>query len=135
MRSENVDDASSTAAFGLAGGSAAVVVAALAAAAFMPPGHVGARSLVMAVTVGVLAATLTDWRACAGVAVLAALIFVGFLAHRDGVLTGDPSAWPYTIMIGLAAVLGRGERWRRRAALGEPGRIPDVYREDVAPHS
>src|SRR6266511_4155819 len=127
MRRENVDDASSTAAFGLAGGSAAVVVAALAAAAFMPPGHVGARSLVMAVTVGVLAATLTDWRACAGIAVLAALIFVGFLAHRDGVLTGDPSAWPYTIMIGLAAVFGRGRRWLRRAALREADGVVDVF--------
>jgi cell division protein FtsW (lipid II flippase) len=135
MRTEEVDDASSTAAFGLAGGCAAAVVAALAAAAFMPPGHLGARMLVMAVTVGILAAVLTDWRACAGVAVVAALIFVGFLAHRDGVLTGDTRAWPYTIIIGVAAVLGRGRRWMRHAALREDDSIPDFYREDVAPHS
>jgi hypothetical protein len=117
MRTEDVDDASATAAFGLAGGCAAVVVTALAAAAFIAPDQMGARSLVMAVAVGVLAAVLTDWRACAGVAVVAAVIFVGFLAHRDGVLTGDTSAWSYTIMIGIAAVLGRGRRWMRSAAV------------------
>jgi hypothetical protein len=134
MRTEEVDGALPAAAFGLAGGCAAVVGAALASAAFIPPGHLGARVLVMAVTVGVLAAVLSDWRACAGVAVVAALIFVGFLAHRDGVLTGDRSAWPYTIMIGLAAILGRGERWRRRAALRDSD-LPRIPREDAAPHS
>ena len=135
MRTEKVDDTTSTAAFGLAGGCAVVVVAALAAAAFMPPGHVGARLLVMAVTVGVLAAVLTDWRASAGVAVVAALIFVGFLVHRDGDLTGGTSAWPYTIMIGLAALAGRGLRWRRRAADREADVIPADYQHDMAPHS
>jgi hypothetical protein len=134
MRTKQVDGAS-PAAFGLAGGCAAVVVAALAAAAFVPYGHAGARALVMAVTVGVLAATLSDWRACAGVALAAALIFVGFLVHRDGVLTGGTSAWPYTIMIGLAALLGRGERWRRRAALRETDDLAHLRQRDVAPHS
>jgi hypothetical protein len=40
---------------------------------------------------------------------------VGFLAHRDGVLTGNPSAWGHAIGIGLAAALGRGVRQISRA--------------------
>jgi cell division protein FtsW (lipid II flippase) len=115
MRTGTADEAWPAEAFGLAGGCAAVVVAALATAAVVAPAHVGARMLIMAVTVGVLAAVLTDWRACLGVAVVGALIFVGFLAHRDGVLTGSTAAWPYTIMIGLAAVLGRAVRRMRHA--------------------
>ena len=102
------------AAFGLAGGCAAAVAAALATAAFVAPGQVGARSLAMAVTAGVLAAVVRDWRACLGVTAITALIFVGFLVHRDGDLTGDTSAWPYTILIGLAAILGRTQRRMRR---------------------
>jgi hypothetical protein len=64
----------------------------------------------MAVVVAALAAVLVDGRAALGVAVVAALIFVGFLAHRDGVLTGGASVWPYTIIIGLGALLGRSHR-------------------------
>lgn len=111
MRTEANGDAWPSEAFGLAGGCATVVLAALATAAFVAPGHVVARAAVMAVVVGVLAAVLARFRACAGAAVLAALIYIGFLVHRDGVLTGDTSAWTYTIMIGLAGVLGRGGRW------------------------
>jgi hypothetical protein len=86
----------------------------------------------MAAVVGVVAAVLTDWRACAGAAVLAALIYVGFLVHRDGVLTGDAAAWPYTIMIGLAAVLGRGARWLRRAEEPRGPVVETIGRENRA---
>jgi hypothetical protein len=114
---ESCDDAMRTqdGAFGLAGGCTAVVLAAFATAALVSPDHFFVRAVVTAAAVGVVAAALTDWRACAGVAVFAALLYMGFLVHRDGVLTGDPTAWPYTIMIGLAALLGRGERRMRRA--------------------
>jgi hypothetical protein len=94
----------------VAGTAAAVVVAGFAAAALFPaPGPAG-RVVVMAVAVGLCAAVATDWRAAAGVAVLAALVFVGFLTHRYGVLTGDPSPWSRTPLLGLATVLGRGYR-------------------------
>jgi hypothetical protein len=102
-------------AFGLAGGSTAVVAAAFLTAAAVAPGHLAARTVVLAVTVGVVAAIVHDWRACAGVTVLAALTYVGFLVHHDGVLTGNAAAWPYTIVIGFAAIVGRVERRMRRA--------------------
>lgn len=105
-----VEDPYPATAFGLAGGCTAVVAAALITAAAVAPDHAGLRVAVMAITVGVLSAILTDWRSSAGVAVVAALIYVGFLVHRDGDLTGDVSAWAYTIAIGAAALLGRGER-------------------------
>ena len=102
-------------AFGLAGGCVAVVAAALATAALFAPSEQGARLLAMAATAGVLAAVLDDWRACLGVTLIAALIFVGFLAGHAGDLTSDRSAWPYTLVIGLAALLGRGQRRMRLA--------------------
>ena len=98
---------------GLAGGSVVVAGTALATAGLVAPGDLGGRVAAMAVIVAVLAAVLRDARACLGVTVVAVLIFVGFLAHRYGVLTGG-SAWPYTIPIVLAAALGRGQRMLRR---------------------
>jgi hypothetical protein len=106
---------SEDAAFGLAGGCVTVVAAALATAALFAPSQQDARLLAMAVTAGVLAAVLADWRACLGVTLVAALIFVGFLAGHAGDLTSDRSAWPYTLVIGLAALLGRGQRRMRLA--------------------
>jgi len=105
------------AAFGLAGGCAAMGVVALGTAALVAPGDLAGRAAAMAMAVGVLAAVLVDWRASTGVTVVAALIFVGFLAHRDGDLTGSASAWPYTTAIGFALVLGRGARWIRSTAV------------------
>jgi hypothetical protein len=93
-----------------------VVIVALATAALVAPGDLAGRAVAMAVAGGVLAAVLVDWRASAGVAVVAALIFVGFLVHRDGELTGSATGWPYTAVIGIALVLGRGGRWIRSAA-------------------
>jgi len=109
MRTDS-DEGGLAEAFGLAGGCAVVVAAALVAAAVVAPGHFAPRVLIMAIAVGVVTAVLADWRACAGVAVVAALIFVGFLVHRDGDLTGSAGAWPYTLVIGLAALLGRSAR-------------------------
>jgi len=114
MRSGDADNGL-LGAFELAGGCAAAVVAALVAAALVAPGHFGPRVLIMAIAVGAVAAVLTDWRSSAGAAVLAALIFVGFLVHHDGDLTGSATAWPYTLIIGLAALLGRSTRLIRMA--------------------
>ena len=107
-------------AFGLAGGCVGVIGAAFAGAALFPAGDGGARLLVMALAAGVVAATVRDWRACAGVTVFAALVYVGFLTGRDGVLTVHGSAWSYTLLIGLAALLGRGQRWMRHTLERHP---------------
>jgi hypothetical protein len=115
-----------SAGFGLAAGCGAVVVAALAAA-LLAPQDLAARALVVALTAGFTSVLIADWRACAGVTVFAGLVFVGFLAHRYGDLTGDASAWTYTIIIVLAALLGRGQRWMRRpqrVAGASRGRVP-----------
>jgi hypothetical protein len=95
------------AALDLAVGWAGVVVAAFTAAILFGPADLVARAVVMAIGAAVLAAVLRDWRSAAGITVLAALVFVGFLAHRAGQLTGDPAPWRYTLVIGVAAVLGR----------------------------
>lgn len=113
MRSSDVDEV----AFGLAGGCVGVIGAAFVGAALFPAGDSGARMLVMALAAGVVAAIVRDWRACLGVTVFAALVYVGFLAGRDGELTVHGSAWAYTLLIGLAALLGRGQR--RLRAVGE----------------
>jgi hypothetical protein len=94
-------------AFGLAGGFTTVVAAALVTAAILPAGERFARLVAMAVVTAMLAVVIADGRAAAGVTVAAALVFVGFLAHRFGVLTGDPHAWLSTPVIVLAAALGR----------------------------
>lgn len=111
MGNRSQRDATSGAAFGLAGGCAAVIVAALIAAVLIEPGSEGGRLLMMAVTAGVLARFVEDWRASVGVTVAAALIYVGFLANTGGDLTADATAWPYTVAIAFAALLGRGQRW------------------------
>jgi hypothetical protein len=101
------------AAFELAAGCVAVVAAAFLAAAAFGPAEQADRAVLMAICAGGLAAVLRDWRALAGVTVIAALLFVGFLAHQAGQLTGDPAPWRYTLIIGFAALLGRGQRWIR----------------------
>jgi hypothetical protein len=116
MRSSGVDEV----AFGLAGGCVGMIGAAFVSAAVFPAADAGARLLVMALAAGVVAAIVRDWRACLGVTVFAALLYVGFLAGRDGVLTVHGSAWAYTLLIGLAALLGRGQRRLRRAGKRHP---------------
>lgn len=111
MRTAVDDERESTAAFELAAGGVAVVAAAFAAAAAFGPREPIGRVLIMGVAAGLLAVLVREWRAVAGVAAIAALVYVGFLAHRAGQLSGDPTPWPYTLVIGLAALLGRG--WRR----------------------
>jgi hypothetical protein len=127
--SESAGSERTPAAFGLAGGCVAVVLVALGTAALFGPGDLAGRAAAMAVAVGVLAAVLVDWRASAGVAVVAALIFVGFLAHRDGDLTGSATAWPYAAVIGLALVLGCGGRWVWSAAVERVSLEPSADRE------
>jgi len=92
------------------------------------PGETVARLVVMSLaTVGVTALS-RDWRAGAGGAALAVLIFVGFLVNRDGVLTGSASGWAEAAVIPVAALGGfaRRIRWphpgNRLAAAWLPGR-------------
>jgi hypothetical protein len=110
MRSSVDDEWGLGAAFDLVIGWAGVVLAAFTAAILFRPAEPVERAVVMAVGAAVLAAVMRDWRATAGITVLAALVFVGFLAHQAGELTGDPAPWRYTLIIGAAAVLGRAGR-------------------------
>ncbi|WP_433294238.1 hypothetical protein ACQP2F_32585 [Actinoplanes sp. CA-030573] len=105
------DDALPRAAVAVVAGYGAVIAAAFIAAGLLPVHDLAARALTVAVVATVAAALIEDWRAAAGVTVFAALVFVGFLAHRYGVLTGDASAWSYTPVVVAGAVLGRGRRW------------------------
>jgi hypothetical protein len=125
MRTGGGEEQNSGAPFELAAGCVAVVVAAFVAAAAFGPAEPVDRAVVMAIAVALLATVLRDWRACAGVTVLAALVFVGFLAHQAGQLTGDPTPWRYTLILGSAALLGRGPRWIRAAAAAR-FRVPSV---------
>jgi hypothetical protein len=106
------DDALPRAAVDVVAGYGAVVAAAFLAAGVLPDHDLAARAVTLAVVVTAAAALIEDWRAAAGVTVFAALVFVGFLDHRFGVLTGDGSAWSYTPFIVAGAVLGRG--WHAR---------------------
>lgn len=122
------DDDAINATFETVAGTAALIVTAFAAAVMFPAAEPAARVLVVAVTVGVLSARFTDWRACAGVAVIAALVFVGFLAHQYGVLTGEPTPWSFTPLIGFAALLGRGYRRLASSSRIRTDRIPPHLR-------
>jgi hypothetical protein len=117
------EDSKENAAFELVAGTAAVIVAGFVAAELFPGAEPAGRVVVMALAVGLFAALTTDRRASAGVAVIAALVFVGFLTHKYAVLTGDPAPWPFTPLIGLAALLGRG--YHRLTQAG-----PDQYPRD-----
>jgi len=120
MRSSGVDSGVDEVAFGLAGGCVGMIGAAFAGAALFPAGDGGARLLVMALAAGVVAAIVRDWRAGLGVTVFAALVYVGFLAGRDGQLTVHGSAWADTLFIFLAALLGRCRRWMRHVVGRRP---------------
>jgi hypothetical protein len=125
MRSGVSEQRGLSTAFDLALGSAGVVVAAFGAAVLFRPGEPGDRAMVVAIGVAVVAAIMRDWRATAGITVLAALTFVGFLAHRAGQLTGDPAPWRYTPIIIVAALAGRAVQviraaLRRRTRSGLP---------------
>jgi hypothetical protein len=110
MRSGVDDEWGLGTAFDLVTGWAGVVVAAFTAAILFRPAEQADRAVVMAIGAAVLAAMMRDWRATAGITVLAALVFVGFLAHQAGELTGDPAPWRYTLIIGVAAIFGRAGR-------------------------
>lgn len=113
MRTGGDQERDSGAPFELGAGCVAVVAAAFVAAAMFGPAEQVDRAVLMAICAAGLAVALRDWRAVAGATVIAALVFVGFLAHQAGQLTGDPAPWRYTLIIGFAALLGRGPRWIR----------------------
>jgi hypothetical protein len=139
MRSGVDEEWGLSAAFDPMVGWAGVIVAAFTAAILFRPAEQVDRALVMAIGAAVLAAVLRDWRVTAGITVLAALVFVGFLAHRAGELTGDPAPWRYTLFIGAAAIAGRSGRAVRvpavrtirrrgdRSAIADPGRMLTPY--------
>lgn len=115
-------------AFEFAAGCVGVVAAAFVAALAFGPAEPLPRALVLAAAVGGLAAMLRDRRAVAGLTVIAALVFVGFLAHRAGQLTGDPAPWRCTPLLGLAALLGYG--YRRIRTVRGPATAPRPRRSD-----
>lgn len=87
------------------GGCAAVAAVGLAATVVVPT-TVG-RLLTVAVAVGVLSALMPDPRAWLAVTSIGAVTFL--------LATGDSeNRWPFLVIVGLAAVLGRGQRWIRR---------------------
>ncbi|SNT65505.1 hypothetical protein SAMN05421812_12358 [Asanoa hainanensis] len=89
------------------GGCAAVAAVGLAAA--VVASTTTGRLLAVAVTVGVLSAVLTDTRAWLVVTAAGAATFLL-------VVDGGENGWPFLVIVGLAAVLGRGQRWMRRPA-------------------
>jgi hypothetical protein len=98
----------------LVAGCAVVVAAAVVVVLLVPAEALPLRVLVMAVVVGVYAAVVPDTRATVGTALIAALVFAGFLADGYGALgfrAGDVAC--YTALIGFATVLGLGQRWMR----------------------
>jgi hypothetical protein len=105
------EDGRVNATFELVAGTVAVIVAGFVAAGLFPAAEPAGRVVVLVLAVGLFAAVCTDWRSAAGVAIAAALVFVGFLTHRDAVLTGDQTPWLCTPLFGLAALLGSGYRW------------------------
>jgi hypothetical protein len=110
------DDVMLRAAGGLLAGCGAVIAVGMIVAGTLPAHDLMARAVLLASVAGAAAAMIERWWAAAGVTVFAALVFVGFLAHRYGVLTGDPSAWPDSAVIASAALLGQAGRRLRTAA-------------------
>ncbi|WP_431932287.1 hypothetical protein [Micromonospora sp. RP3T] len=94
----------------LIAGTGAVVLATFAAVVMFPAEEPVGRVLVMAVTCGLLAAWLTDWRATIVTAAVAGSVFVSLLA--DGA-PPTPSPWGFTPIFVVAVVLGMGNRLLR----------------------
>ena len=91
---------------GLAIGAGAVaLVAAAIIAAAIPSADAGWRFAVMAVAVGVFAAISLDQIALSGVAVLASLIYNGFLEDRSGQLAwhGSGDLWRLLLLVTVSA--------------------------------
>ncbi|MEV4628230.1 hypothetical protein AB0J90_18330 [Micromonospora sp. NPDC049523] len=107
----------------LVAGWAVVVAAAVVVALLVPADALPLRVLVLAAVVGVYAAVVPDTRATLGTALIAVLVFTGFLAAGYGALgfrAGDIAS--YTALIGFATVLGLGQRWMRAGFVRpEPG--------------
>lgn len=112
-------------------GVVALVVAAIIAAA-IPSANAGWRFAVMAVAVGLFAAISLDQRALAGVTVLAALIYNGFLEDRLGQLAwhGSEDLWRLMLLVSVGAGgLALGESVRFAANL-HAGRAADFDAPD-----
>jgi hypothetical protein len=112
------------------GAGAVGLVAVAIIAALIPSADAGWRFAVVAVTVGLFAAISLDQRALAGVAVLAALIYNGFLEDRLGQLTwhGSDDLWRLLLLVIVSAWgLALGESVRFVANLRTRG-APDFDR-------
>jgi hypothetical protein len=110
-------------------GSAMVVVAGFAAGVLFPTAEPVGRVLVMALATGVLAALVTDWRACLGVLVTSMLVFGGVLVPGFGGNAGGPAPWSYTPLLVFATMLGFGFR----RIIG-PGTAADPQSSNGPPH-
>ncbi|MGX6607049.1 hypothetical protein ACWKSP_33740 [Micromonosporaceae bacterium Da 78-11] len=94
----------------LGAGVAALVVTAFAAPIISAGQNPAGRALLMAVATGMIAATVSDWRARIGVAATSVTIFI-FLEPFPGATTGGATSWSFTPLIMVAAVLGGGYRF------------------------
>lgn len=102
----------------LVAGAAGVVVAAFAAAVVFPAEEPVGRVMVMAAACGLLAASLSDWRATLVTAAMAAGVFVGVLA--DGA-PPTPTPQGFTPIFVVAVVLGVGNRRLRLLMRSDEG--------------
>ena len=102
----------------LVAGAVGVVVAAFAAVVIFPAEQPAGRVMVMAVACGLLAASLSDWRATLVMAAMAAGVFVGVLA--DGA-PPTPAPQGFTPIFVVAVVLGVGNRRLRLLMRSDEG--------------
>ncbi|GGM37533.1 hypothetical protein ACFFX1_36445 [Dactylosporangium sucinum] len=96
----------------------AVVAVAFSAGTILPVGHVGLKLLAMAVAVGWCTAQITDPREAVAVTAVGAICTAVLLARTctvpPGQVVGD------LVLVGLAAFLGRGQRWLRESMATPP---------------
>jgi hypothetical protein len=108
---------------GVAAGALTMIVAALIAAATFSPGQERARLAVMAAAVAVFSAVVGGWRSSLPVALVAYLLFNGFLVHRRGELRWDQATGLRDMsVIAAAAGLGIAVGWWRRSR-PDPGLV------------
>jgi hypothetical protein len=103
----------------LAVGAVAVVTAAMVAAA-LPASAPAWRAGMLGVTVCAFAAITVDWRAVAGVGLLAWLVADGFLENRRGDLSwhGSSDIRLITVVVATAGIgLASGATWHRVRSL------------------
>lgn len=91
-----------------------LVTVAVVDGAMLAPQHIVVQVLAMAVTVGVCATRISDPREAVAVTLAGLVITVALLMTRDAMDGGSVAGW--LVLVGFAALLGRGQRWMRAPA-------------------